>query len=234
MLRSIVVGMLVLGLLVSFAPAGIIEFGDFQTFSELQGGSIQVGDKIFSEFKIAALADGGAIRPKASTIMVIGCQDESTGDYGLRFVMSWIAGKDQVVNGNVSFKVAVDPNTGNGHMIKDVSMMLTGASATNGGLVAASETVYDRPIGLDAVELARLSTSVQGNKALDSLAWKDHAEFTPVSAIWVKKDISVSGGSLTDGSGHLSEFYQFFSQVPEPASMSLLALGTLAMLRRRK
>lgn len=53
----------------------------------------------------------------------------------------------------------------------------------------------------------------------------------PSSAITVYKDIAVIAGR--DSSASITDFTQYFIQIPEPATASLLVLGGLALMRRR-
>jgi hypothetical protein len=197
-------------------------------------GTLTVGDKVFSDISLFGIGSGGAIAPDEGSIFLQGVQDDVTGDIGLQFLLSWSAFSGQTVNANIDFKVAIvdDPAYEN-FFIKDVTMILLDASATTSGDVAASETVLDTPPGpAQNPALASLSASKQdgdgGSQILDA------AEFSLVKAIWVSKDISITGGTASDGSAHLSGFYQFFSQIPEPATICLLGLGSLPLLRRRR
>ena len=62
----------------------------------------------------------------------------------------------------------------------------------------------------------------------------DHEEFEPLRTIWVVKDIAIAGGGPR-GFATLSEFGQSFSQIPEPATMGVLALGGILLgIRRRR
>ncbi len=196
------------------------------------GGAFVVGDKCFTDFDFFGSASGGAIAISASDIYIQGGQDTVTGDYGLRFITSMNAGQNQTVNTNLSFIVSVCDVDSPPHLIKDVSMLLTGASANGSGIVNASESVFGGPVpSIDL--LAGLSVSKQfGDGGVNIF---DHAEFSPVSSIWVRKDISLTGGTAEDGAAHLSEFYQFYSQtVPEPVSLLTLSMGGAAMLMRRR
>jgi len=206
--------------------------GDPVSLDSLIDEGLTVGDKIFCEFDLFGTAFGGAIAPDLSSIHVQGGWDDATGDYGLRFLMSWNAASGQIVNTNLSFTVAIIDDPQWEHwQIKDVGLMLSGASATETGVVSASETVWDGPVPSGEV-LASLSASKQELDGGTQLT--DWAEFDPVKAIWVRKDISITGGAGLDGSAHLSEMFQFFSQVPEPTSMTLLALGALGLLKARR
>ena len=200
--------------------------------SSLNGQDLIVGDKEFSDFELFELStDGGAIVPSPDTLFVQGGQDDGTGDYGLKFSMSWNAGMGQTVNANLSFKVAVLPQFSQ-YFIKDVSMILINASATGSGVVNASEIVLAEAISPTPTVLASLSCSKQDLDGGVNIA--DYAEFTPVSEIYVYKDISITGGGFQTGAAHLSGFYQYFSQIPEPASICLITLVAPLLLRRRR
>jgi hypothetical protein len=216
--------------------------------SQIGPNGIVVGDKLFTNFKVVGFGFGGAVAPDLSSFLIQGGQNvdgnpSTPDDWGLRFLTAMNAGNGQTTNANLTFQVSVIPPPQRapdpGWHIKDVSMQLTGASATGNGVVNISETVYDGPSVLSDNLLASLSVSKQVNGPLADM--KDHAEFDPQLAIWVRKDISVTGGQV--GAGHLSEFFQFYSQVfifaPEPTSWAMMSAGGVAVvlgawLRRRR
>jgi len=194
--------------------------------SSLQGGSLVFGDKELSEIELFGIGTGGAIAPDACSVFVQGGWDNATGDYGLQFLLSWNAFSGQTVSANFNFKISVlDANS-----IKDVSLYLTGVSATGTGGINIGETVWDAPFPEGNV-IASLSCSKQANDGGAYLV--DYADFAPVKEIWIhSKDVSITGG--TNGAAHLSEFYQFYSQIPEPATVCLLGLGVLGLVGRKK
>lgn len=222
----------VLGLLVPLASAAWIPLTGDPVSLESLNGTITVGDKIFSEIDLIGVSEGGALPPNEASVLVQGGQDSVTGDYGLRFVLSWNAFSGQTIDANLEFKVAIDPDPQyEDFYIKDVTMILINAAATGSGGVIANETVLDTPVGPGQnPPLASLSVSKQANDGGVNLL--DAAEFALVKEIWVYKDIAVTGG--LDGAASLSGFYQYFSQIPEPATIGLLGLGSLVLFARRK
>jgi hypothetical protein len=199
--------------------------------SLLQGGSLTFGDKEVSEFELLGFSNGGALDPNPDMMFIQGGWDDATGDYGLKFNVSWSAYSGQGINVNLSFKVSILPGYDD-YFIKDVAMYLTGVSATGTGGVSVGETVWDAPFPEGHV-IASLSCSKQDG---DNGAYlTDYAQFAPLKEIWIRsKDISITGGTGPGGSAHLSEFFQFYSQVPEPATVALLGLGSLTILTRKR
>ena len=230
---NVLIAILITTLTIGSASAAWIPLtNDPVSLESLIGTSLIVGDKEFSEFDMFAFATGGAIAPNSDSVFVQGGMDDSTGDYGLRFLLSAVAGSGQMVNTTLQFKVAILPEPRyENKFIKDISYHLTGASATDTGVVTSAETVWNAPFP-DGEVIASLSVSKQeGDGGVNLL---DSAEFAPVRKIWIQcKDISVSGGTSPTGSAHLSEFYQFYSQIPEPATIFLLGFGGF-LLKRRK
>jgi hypothetical protein len=199
------------------------------SLSSLQGGSLEFGDKEVSEFALSGIAEGGALPPNPDTMTVQGGRNSVTGDYGLKFNFSWNAASNQTVNTTLSFKVSILP--GFDYYIKDVWMDITGVSANGTGVVNVGEEVWDVPFFTPGVPIALLSCSKQDGDGDSFLV--DYDEFAPVKTIWIhSKDVSITGG--TNGAAHLSEFYQFYSQIPEPATLVLLGMGGVWIFNRRK
>jgi hypothetical protein len=217
----------------SASGAWVALTGDPVAINALPGNMLTVGDKEVADFDLFGIGTGGAIAPNGDDVFVQGGYDDMSGDYGLKFYLSWNAFSGQTINANLEFSVSIvdDPKYAD-YLIKDVSMILHDASATGAGGVSASENVWDHSIGsVPPPPLASLSCSKQAND--NGLHLTDHAEFPGVQKIWVYKDISITGG--TEGSAHLSGFYQYFSQdVPEPVTMTLLGFGGLLLLKRKK
>ena len=231
---NVLIAILITTLTIGSASAAWIPLtNDPVSLESLIGTSLIVGDKEFSEFDMFAYATGGAIAPNSDSVFVQGGMDDSTGDYGLRFLLSASAGSEQIINATLQFKVAVLPGPRyENNFIKDISYYFTGASATDTGLVTSAETIWDGAFP-DGEIIASLSLSKQQNDGGNSLI--DSAEFAPVKAIWIQsKDISITGGTSPAGSAHLSEFYQFYSQVPEPATIGLLIAGVFLFNNKTK
>ena len=199
----------------------------------IEAGGIRVGDKVFDQFTVNNSISVDATAPDAAGIMVYGVQTPD-GELGLRFTGGWGAFGGQIADTIVMFHVKADRPW----LISDNSLWMDAYGASNGGLVSVSENVFAKdPLEGYSSSLADkyVYFANRGDKDV-----YDHQEFTnaegelvAVPEIWVVKDIIVNGGPNETGSAHLSQFYQTFSQIPEPASMTLLAIGGLLALARK-
>ena len=220
-------------LLSGSAQAAWVPIGDFVHVSSIPGSGLEVGDKIFSGFDVTGIAAGGAFAPSDDSVLVRGGQNDETGDYGLQFRIAWLVGTEQIINANIDFKVSIDPDYDPWFM-EDAVLFLMSAGATGTGSVSANEIIYDS--SFMGNPLAALDVSREyGDGGSDLI---DHSQFVldeePVLAkeIWVETSIIISGG--TGGTAQLTEVFMLYSQVPEPTTIILLGLGSLALLRIRK
>ena len=220
-------------LIAGSAQAGWVPIGDFVPVSSIPGSGLEVGDKIFSDFDVTGIAAGGAFVPGADSVLVRGGQNIDTGDYGLQFRLAWIVGTNQLINANIDFKVSIAPGYNPWYM-EDAVLFLMTAGATGTGAVNATELIYDSSFMGNC--LAALDVSREyGDKGSDL---RNESQFEldgePVMAkeIWVETGIIISGG--TGGTAQLTEVFMLYSQIPEPATIILLGLGSLALLRTRK
>ena len=198
--------------------------GDPVALSSLDGNHLVVDDKTFSDFEVFSFASGGALVPDESGIFVQGGQDSDTGHYGLRFITSIIAGSGQFAGVNFSFKVTVGEDLD--LYIEDAYLELELVSASGTGAAGINERV--ETTGGELLALQGVSKQQSDGDAF--LA--DHEYFRPVKEIVVLKGISVSGGVA--GSAQINQFLQYYSQIPEPASFAMLALGGVVVLLRRR
>jgi len=221
-------------LLASSAQAAWVPLtGDFVSISSIPTGGLEVGDKLFSGFEVTGIADGGPPEPSAVTVMVQGGQNDATGDYGLRLRLAWNAGSDQVINAGINFKVSILPGY-DPWFIEDAVLWLATASAAGTGLVQATENIYDADFMGNS--LTALAASAQDNDygafLMDSSDLMLHGNLAQFKDIWVRTGVTVQGGS--NGSAGLHEVFMLYSQIPEPATVFLLGLGALALLRKRR
>ena len=216
--------------LLSSAQAAWVELtGDPIPISSIPAGGLVVGDKVFSDFQLdQVITTGGVIAPTADTLFVQGGMDDSTGYYGLKFILAWDVGSDQMINANIDYKVSILPGY-DSYFIDGAWAILSLATASGTGLVNVGEMIYDGPLPFGGV-LACLSTSCQIGGTYDDL--KAFANFAQVKQVWVNNGISVTGG--LSGTAKLNEVFQMYTQIPEPATILLLGLGSLALLRKRK
>jgi hypothetical protein len=212
------------------------------------GGQMIVGDKMFSFYNdsVTTTKTVGTVAPNADAIAVSGVQ--ILGDYGLRFNGGWSAGGQEIADTTLLFKVTIiEPELSQGFLIKDNALWISafGVSGTgDGGIVSVSENVYvQNPRELPPNLNPPIANKFVYYRTDQDMELYDERDFVnpngpdALPEIWVLKDIVANGGDLTTGSAHLSEFYQTFSQVPEPTTIALLGMGGAALLgiaRRRR
>ena len=198
----------------------------------IDAGGLRVGDKVFTDWRVTASSSVNGVAPGAGAITVTGVL--VGGELGLRFNGAWTAGPQDLIDTTIGFKVTADAP----FLIHDNSLYITAFGAANGGIASISEQVYDAdPNQGFLTPLANKFVWVASDINFNNF---DHKEFTKngenvaLPSVWVVKDIALSGGVQQRGLAGISEFYQTFSQVPEPATLSMLVLGGLALIRRRR
>lgn len=206
------------GVLCVLAVLGVLQAQAASMSDLLQGGSISCGDKTFTNFRnFTSVAAGGADAPTAAQVFVSSdagtCGTFEPGP-GLLFQSAvWNVNAGGTIDTAFTFDVFAP-----GPLIHDAVLAFVSFDAQGGGEIHISESLFDS-----------LNNSVQ-NLSVDSLTGPttDHHIFPgglTYSKLTVNKDISLEGH--TDGNATLSTFTQNFSEVPEPATLSMLGLGIL-------
>ncbi len=198
--------------------------------------TLQVGDKLFyhDTWFSNAQALGGVILPTPAAITV-SSSVSFEGYFGLQFnIVGFQANVGQAANFNLEFDVWVHPDFPDRY-ISDVHMDLIGGGAAGTGNASITEAVSDdqgKNVLVDDLGFEKTTLFVVANdQGFDRR--QDWGYVEPLQKhISIFKDIGITGG--TDGSAHISVFTQHFSQIPEPASLALLAMGGLVIVRRRK
>jgi len=192
----------------------------------INAGGIIIGDKFFDYFGVVTTNSIDAFAPDADTIKITAVY--ISGDYGFKVNGGWSAPAGQTSDSTINFRANIlDEYVAHGYAFKDSKLWISAfglSNNTNAGAVSVSENIYPTPLkqGAIANEFAYY-ISETNQQTLDS------ATFAPITQIWVVKDVIAYGGIGTVGAVHLSEFYQTFSQVPEPGMLALLSFGGMAV-----
>ncbi len=180
------------------------------------GGSLVVGDKLFSGFVIS-----GSISAADVTVTPI----EDSFGYGIEFSGGFAALGNETQDMVLGYTVTVTTNSPD--LISDVHLLFNGL-VTGTGLAEVVEQVST----LDFVFIGQ--TAVFATATTNQLA--DTLEINPPQrGLVISKDVLLT--ARVDGTASISTIDQTFSQVliPEPSALTLSALGLLTifgLLRR--
>ena len=189
----------------------------------VEGATITSGDKLFSNFQNfnSSAAGSGALPVIPADVTVSAYQNLTNLEYGLLFQSTKfvVASSTGISSQSTSFEYIVQP-TLPGYLISDNTLTMVGTVIA--GSITISETAKSWP---DETPLATKMTIMMPGISLLT----DHVVYpTAVSAVHVYKSISLVNNAS------LAAFTQTFSQVPEPATVALLGIGALSLLRKRR
>jgi hypothetical protein len=184
------------------------------------GATITSGDKLFSNFDNWETT---SVNP--TDILVTPYQNPTNLEYGLKFTSDAL----KLTSGgglSAGFDFIVTPTLA-GYLISDNTLTMTGSG---NGTIYLSETASDAATG---AQLAYKDNYIMGNGTVQKLT--DHQIYTvPTRSVLVHKYIQLDWAGSTPPAPQVTEFTQTFSQVPEPATLAILGLGSLLFVRSKK
>ena len=190
--------------------------------SDLEPGEdvVTLGGLTFSDFEAGTL--GGAPGLDNITLSL-----KQTAGFphlvDVSFVGVWLPTPGETWDTGLSFIVTADPDVS----LLGASLSMFGGVATGDATVSIVENLFEYKNGPLVSSLLTMYDPANPPAVLF-----DSDTFAPQDSVWIYKDIAAIN---IDGVAHLSGFGQSFeTDVPEPATMGLLAVGGIAMLRSRR
>jgi hypothetical protein len=199
-------------------------------------GGLRVCDKVFSEWSFTDNSDNGGLAPTPAGITVEGvCFDHNQNgevnplvdEIGLRFTGGWSAAGMQIADTVIRYKVTSDAP----FAIVDNTLWMSAGAARNGGVASITESVYTVPGPAEPLVVKMVWDSEEPGVEDNFLECMEFDQ--GYTELWIIKDVQVNGGVQQEGVAAISEFYQTFSQTPEPSSLLLLCGGAALLIRRR-
>jgi hypothetical protein len=220
----------VVGLASQVSAQSVIQLNPDQSFDGSlqdiidQGLSIQVGDKLFDAFSFTSAPSSGFL---AADVAVQAVQDQF--GFGLEFSGSWVATDTQERDFVLGFGVTVLDQS---QLVHDVHLLFNGSEYGSGQASVTEQIFDDGPVPLG---------NLIGQMAVDAPSTLENIDlFQPLRHIYVEKDVSVTGGLIgeknsVENMARITTIHQTFSQIPEPGTMLLVAVGLFgAMLTTRR
>jgi hypothetical protein len=184
------------------------------------GDTVTLGGLTFSDFEAVILPGS----PDLDNIALSLSQDAGFPNIvNVDFVGVWFPSPGQTLDTGLTFLVTADP----GVSLLGASLSMAGGAARDDAKVTILENIFEFEDGPLLSSLLTVDDPASPPPVLF-----DSDTFAAQDSIWIYKDIAAIN---VDGLAHLSGFGQKFeTDVPEPASIGLLAIGGLAMLKRRQ
>lgn len=217
------------------SAASIPSISTLQDLINTGANGVVIGDKRFYNFSyIGSPTSGPNPAPTASQISVAQSALPG-GNIGLSFSYAWLSAEGFNQDSVIQYCVQVVPGTTGaaGNLIDGVLLNFNGTAPVPGTLTNATvtETVQD----LNGTTLGQLSTFDDGPGGQTNTDQTKLMLAPPLGGICVTKDIQVhSTGATGGGVSTISIVDNTFHQVPEPASLGLIALGLPLLARRRR
>ena len=195
----------------------------------IDADGLSVNGMVFDEWVVESTSPFTEIN--ASKIKVKAFSNDENGGVGLTFIAPWMAGTNELYTTNIEFGITAEKK------IKKVDLWATSyAAGGEGGAVSIAENLSKTaPTNPNQESLGVLGVFYKSGDPAN--ATSDSVTFDGTKKMYVHKDISVRGG-INDGEtgyAHISKFSQYYHvSVPEPAALSLLGLGSLMVVCRRK
>lgn len=210
-------------LCVSISSATIVQTGPGILLQDLIDGTATLtsGDKTFEDFNYAGTGDV----PDASLVNVIPIED-CDGNFGIRFQGAFL----DLPGGGASDALISYTVVAPGPMIIGADLFAN-TTVSGSGLVQISETFLP--------DFTDISLNVFDNGTVtqlgDSVMLDTSADYMgPVTRLPVQKDILLLADDNGGVAGTVSLIDQIYHQVPEPSAFSLVLIGLVGMIRRRK
>jgi len=196
---------------------------------------VVIGDKRFYNFSYIGSPTSGPNPAPTPAQISVAQSALPGGNLGLSFSYAWLSAEGFNQDSVIQYCVQVVPGTAGTSLIDGVLLNFNGTAPVTGGpLTAASvtETVQD----LNGNTLGQLSTFDDGPGGSPNTDQTKLMLAPPLSGICVTKDIQVHSSPASAGGGvsTISIVDNTFHQVPEPASLGLIALGLPLLARRRR
>jgi hypothetical protein len=196
------------------------------------GGSVQVGNLVFSDFSVDSVKIGSGLSPLADeiTYTLINTGDQA----GIRFTGTWFAmGGGNYALSTIGFKVSVATDVMDDYDIVAAALNMPSHSTVGNGVISIIENVHSSDPDIQANSIAIMENHHNpGGNIIET----DSSTFGEYDELWVRKNIVVAGAGSFDY-GQLGQFSQLFTvqETPEPGTLGVMGIGGLGvMLARRR